>query len=247
MKLLIISQDDYIHKIMEINYGSRNVALLSYRNPIKAIDNLEELSPDIIVFSAEDFPRHWKPFIRLYREYRDRNNGVFILLTGEFFPEEETAKATHLEVNGLVHICYDNTEFIDSMDEILSRYIDIEDIRYEKRYKPKEYDQLEFIFNHPQSNSLVTGKILDISGRVISFRPDNTNLIIDLHEGTTINNASLQIGDDIYDVNVTLKRNQGVLVLALEAKIQNISTILADYIAKKSERGLAFLKKHSHR
>ena len=246
MKLLLISQDDYIHQIMDISYGSRNVALLYYRNPIKAIDNLEELSPDIIIFSAEDFPRHWKPFIRLYREYRDRNEGIFILLTGDLFPEEEIAKATHLEVNGLVNISYDNTEFIDNLDELLSRYIDIEDIRTEKRYKPKEYDELEFIFNHPLSETMITGKILDISGLVISFRPDNTSLTNDLKKNMDISNASLQIGENIYDVDVQIQRNQGVLVLLLIPKNASIETVLSDYIAKKSERGLAFLKKHQH-
>ena len=242
MKLVLVSQDEYIKQQIDTNYTARNVALIHYRNPIKAIDNLDEIMPEMIIFSAEDFPRHWKPFVRLYREYMDRNEGVFILLTGELFPEEEATKATHLDVNGLVQISYDDTAFIDKLDEILSRYIDIEDIRSGKRYKPREYDQLEFVFNHPESKTLITGKILDISGLSVSFRPDNTQLTGDLENGTRISGSSLQIGNEIYDCSVEIVRNQGVIVFDVSGDAQDLQSIIRKYISEKSVRSLEHFK-----
>ncbi len=34
--------------------------LIHYRTPLKAMDNLEEISPDAIIINTIDFPRHWK-------------------------------------------------------------------------------------------------------------------------------------------------------------------------------------------
>ena len=52
------SRDEY--SSMKVALEEKNYSVVHYTSFAKAYDNLEEISPDLIVISAQDYPRHWK-------------------------------------------------------------------------------------------------------------------------------------------------------------------------------------------
>jgi DNA-binding response OmpR family regulator len=102
MKLMLVSESPQLRPLLEKLFPSKNADVIHYENPIKAMDNLEEIEPEIVVFAATDFPRHWKPFVIYLRNTFTRNEAVFILLVNNTFDEEEARKADYLDVNSVI-------------------------------------------------------------------------------------------------------------------------------------------------
>ena len=60
MKTLIISNDDKIVDFYSTSLLSKGYDVIVYRWLMKALDNLEEIKPEIIIVNAGEYPRHWK-------------------------------------------------------------------------------------------------------------------------------------------------------------------------------------------
>ena len=76
---------------------------------------------DLIVFDIQDFPRHWKPIVKLLREDKSKEQAIIILINASKFPFEEAAKAIYLGVNGIIEYDADNKREIYRMMEIFKR------------------------------------------------------------------------------------------------------------------------------
>ncbi|MFP4619614.1 MAG: PilZ domain-containing protein [Spirochaetaceae bacterium] len=211
---------------------------IHYSNPVKATDNIEEISPDLVLFSAEDFPRHWKPYLRLLRAVFSREETVFILLTGDSFPEEEASKATILGVNGIVGSSMEDDEDILKLEDIFSRYGFYNDERSDRRIPGKYAHQAEFLFTHPNTLSLITGTITDLSLGGLRLEPDYPHMTADIPEGITIDNASLSIEETLHTVSVKVIRNNRVLAFQYVHISADTKNDLIDYLNKTPERML---------
>ena len=150
------------------------------------MDNLDEVLPDVILFSAQDFPRHWKPFLAFLRDFRAREQCVFVLLTGEDFDHEEADKAQALQVNGIVHEHLRDREELARLKELVNRYRDIGDARTEKRIVPSSTDQIGFVFTHPDRMELLFGRVEDVSAAGVSFVPADRQKTMDLRRGVLV-------------------------------------------------------------
>ena len=60
MKALVISDRPEIINYVCPRLKEKGFDLIHYRWIIKALDNIEEIQPDLIVLSAGEYPRHWK-------------------------------------------------------------------------------------------------------------------------------------------------------------------------------------------
>ncbi len=60
MKALLISDRKEIIDFVTPLLKNKGFDLIHYRWIIKALDNIEEIQPDVIVLSAGEYPRHWK-------------------------------------------------------------------------------------------------------------------------------------------------------------------------------------------
>lgn len=60
MKALIISDRQEIIESVTPILKQNGFDIIHYRWIIKALDNVEEIQPDVIVLSAGEYPRHWK-------------------------------------------------------------------------------------------------------------------------------------------------------------------------------------------
>jgi hypothetical protein len=99
--------------------------------------------------SAQDFPRHWKSIVVNIRASRPKDECAVILLKGDWFPFEEAAKAAHLGVNGVVRENLTDKTERSRFQQILKRYMEIDDSRLTDRQVPDELDRVDFMFSHP--------------------------------------------------------------------------------------------------
>jgi len=55
---MLVAEERFLKNRFNSFFRTRGYQGLQYSNPLKAMDNLEELSPDVLLCSATDFPRH---------------------------------------------------------------------------------------------------------------------------------------------------------------------------------------------
>ncbi len=230
MKLLFIGESDTAMTQTARYAHSRNWSFFTYTNPIKAMDNLDELDPDIILFRTQEFPRHWKPFLTLLREERSKDETVFVLLKGSVFPFEEAAKAVHLGANGILDDDLAGDEEYRQLDEIIARYKSYARERVSVSVIPDESMELAFLFTHPDDFALVTGEIEEISIRSLRFRPDATHTVQDIDPGTVLPACSLRIGKEIRTLSARVHETEPVMLLEFLSLGREGEQLLGDYL-----------------
>jgi hypothetical protein len=238
MIALLIIESDKIGDLVTIYLKPLGFDVVRYTNPLKALDNLDEIHPHVIVCSAQDFPRHWKPIIQVLREKRSKEDAVFILLKGQEFSFDEASKALHLGVNGAVREDLEDPRERSRFQKLIARYIGLDDQRRTDRYIPVPGDRLAFMFTHPGNSCLVMGKIEDISESGMNFKPDNRETTADLETGITLRECSLRIGESIITLNCSVARNNLLLGLRfLDFRGAN-KALLGAYLRSIPERHL---------
>ncbi|HAH62249.1 MAG TPA: hypothetical protein DCL73_09160 [Treponema sp.] len=198
MKAVIISDDDdVIGKINNV-LTARNFDTIIYRWLLKALDNVEEIRPDVVVISTCDYPRHWKTFAQFVKSGIGGTEPQIILYTPAFFPASETEKASMLGIKGT----------FSSVDEAgLERFTSILNAdkttiatpqsgkNAEPSSVPAQKKQYGMIFTHPKTEAFVTGTVLSYDGERIEFAPDVPQLAERLAPGDHISEVSLKTGN----------------------------------------------------
>jgi hypothetical protein len=238
MRIVLVSSKEELRDIIRSQFSPHGTEIIQYLNPIKAMDNLDEIDPDVVLFSAEDFPRHWKPFLAFLRQSKGRETGVFVLMKGDSFTFEEASKAQALEVNGIVREDLSDAKELLRLKELVQRYKETNDLRQAKRYVPDELDKIEFLFTHPTSFSLVTGNVEDVSSLGLSFTPDTPEDIDGLTHDTVIPACSLRVGDDILSFSARVVRNDRRLSVTYISLDEPERELIDGYIDKRGEREL---------
>jgi hypothetical protein len=245
MKALLLIESDRIADIARFYLKPLGFEVIRYRNPVKAIDNLEELDPDAVVMSARDFPRHWKAMASAIRYDRDKNDCIIIILKGEGFPLEEAAKAAELGVNGVVKDELDDRREQGRFQNILKRYVVVDEDRAADRIVPSAWDRLGFMFAHPRSLAPITGRLEAISSTGLSFVPDSAAIASDLVAGDLIEDCSMRIGPDIIDLACRVVHANRVLGLEFDRLADDDRSRLEDYLASCSEREMRAILEHN--
>ncbi len=123
MKALLIADNQTVIDNIGTVLKSAGYDIITYRYFLKALDNIEEISPHLIVISTQDYPRHWKTLA----QFSTTNFGGYIpeiiLFTGNDFSEEEKKKAKALNVRGTFKSV--DVEGLDCLREILLKKTDI--------------------------------------------------------------------------------------------------------------------------
>ncbi len=239
MKILLVAEKDSTKESLLHHLAPRGFDLIHYRNPIKAMDNIDEIAPDLVFFSAEDFPRHWKPFLKLLRTSFSQERATFVLLKGEMFTFEEAAKAKHLEVTGIIRENLEDRKEYSRLEELLMRYTSLLESRSLGRYIPETTDQIEFIFTHPQNHAVITGMIFDLSTNGAAFEPDEPEKTKTLSEDTAISRCSLRVEKEYFSFPSKVMRNEGTrLAFQFINPGEKASAAISSYIEKKPEREL---------
>lgn len=237
MKMMLVSDSPDLKPHLERMFSFQQVEVLHYDNPIKAMDNLDEISPDIVLFSAADYPRHWKPFVIFLRNTFGRHEAVFMLLINERFDPEEASKAEYLQVNAVLDEDLASQRTAERIRGIVTRYHQNADIRRASRYIPSTADRIALAFTNPNTFQIMPGSVADISTGGLRFLPEDISAPESLDDHTPISMASLRLGDSILSLSLRVIRITETIALEyLDLSVdveQKITTYLNDLTARE--------------
>ncbi len=216
MEILLVAEDDSYRNHLRPFFQPRGCRIIHYRNPLKAMDNLPEIDPEVILFCAFDFPRHWKLMLQSLRKRRPKEEAVFVLIQNRDFEVDEADKAMYLGANGIVYSEDLSSQSFGALENLLNRYHLLPAVGSTASVIPQQEETINLVFGHPDSGRLVTGIITALSLYEAAFRPDSPPEVLDLESGTAIHNATLKIQDQMITLSAQVVLNQGkVLTLRI--------------------------------
>ena len=195
MKLLLILGSDDSYDIIAQYVRPLGFELIRYRHVLKAMDNVDEINPTAIVISARDFPRHWKILLRLVRGERAKENCPVIVLKGDSFSTGECSQALFLGASGLIDESLDNLSELSRLQNILSRYLPVNERRKYKRFYVENWQRLGFLLANPANRVIITGELKTISAGGVSFLPVFASLAQNMPLDIELRECSLRAGD----------------------------------------------------
>lgn len=147
MKALIISDKQEIIDTFKSFLSENNYDIIVYRWLLKALDNIEEIQPDMIILSASEYPRHWKTLASFVQSGIGGNAVKVFLYEPEPLSDDDKKKAEQLGIK----------DCIESLSvEQLGKLIDSSDPVPENiKIEIKQY---ELIITHPVSGKFLFGK-----------------------------------------------------------------------------------------
>lgn len=235
MKILVIAEKEKTIAIIKKHLIPFGFETIVYSNPVKAIDNIPEIKPDLVLFSAEDYPRHWKIFLTVLRNTSSYEECFFIILKTDFFSAEDVWKASFLGVNGLLDEDLDEYLFTERIKRIISKYLLPKGIKQFKRYFiHRDHEKIDFIFNHPETMELVFGQVAEISIYGISVII-SSELSPELKVKQDIGQCSIKISDNIITVNAIVHRSGFYTAFIFDEINDNDADFINSYFENKNK------------
>ena len=197
--------------------SSYDVEVIWYRDPIKAMDNLDETDPEAVILSASDFPRHWKVFLSFLQGTFPKAIPVFLLID-DTFDEEERSKAEALGIRGIIQEELMDTEEREALIEGLHPPQKGEAggiLPKEPYFEPGPADRIHLLILHPDTLTLIEGKVTRIGKDSLWFDPSEKEKTQDLSPPLLLTGCSLRIGNSLHTVDLELMENREQLVLRL--------------------------------
>ena len=159
MKALVISDNQEIVDSLQSYLKENNFDIIIYRWLLKALDNIEEIHPDIIFVSACEYPRHWKTLASFVKSGIGGNNIKLFLYDPVPLSEEEVKKAHELGVQALINNLSD-LELRKIGSNIINTGLNDNSITTnDKNNKEDKYDEVSFASNE-DSNKYVDYELI---------------------------------------------------------------------------------------
>ncbi|MGI5172038.1 hypothetical protein H0R92_00340 [Treponema sp. OMZ 840] len=99
MKALLISESEDVLNSYAAFFNKAGYDIICYRWLLKAMDNLEEIAPQLVFIDGSDYPRHWKTLVQHIKTgFGPLQPRIFL---GAHLSEEESEKADFLGVHCL--------------------------------------------------------------------------------------------------------------------------------------------------
>ena len=238
MKTAIITKNEELVSHLSYHLLPLSFDIHEYREPTNLLEILNE-DFDLIIFDVSYFPRHWKPFCKLLREDKSKEQTILILVKGYQLPFEEAAKAIYLGVNGIIEYDITDKREIFRLTEIFKRYRSVKENRHFIRIIPDQEEIFYILFTNPRTNTIVTGTIKDISIQGIMFQPLEPQMLSGLVKGDVIHRCSLQIGESIISFESKIVRAGGELGLEFTYFNDDAHHRLFTYLMERSARHLS--------
>ncbi len=157
MKALLVADNEKAITNISSVLKSAGYDTIVYKWLLKALDNIEEIAPHLIIVSTGDYPRHWKTLAQYATSGFGDYTPQMILYTDENFSEEEQKKAEALHVRGTFGSV--GVEGLDQLRKILSKTDDIfSGYLTEEEQKEISIDEL---IPHKKSEDNVTEKEIE--------------------------------------------------------------------------------------
>ncbi len=233
---MLVSTREELREALALHFRPHQMEIVRYGHPLKAMDNLEELRPDVILWSTRDYPRHWKPFMPLLRQSFDRDECAMVLLHNNDLVAKETEALKILGINGMVLEDLGDPDTINQLRGIISRYKPISENRGARRYTVKAHDRISVLFANPRTLRLVRGRVEDISPRGFRFLPTSPEMARGIDVDTAVGPVSLRIGDQIMNLEARVVEAGKTLSFSFRGLAKQSSDLLATYLAASETR-----------
>lgn len=99
MKALLISDDNKVVSPIKDFLLKNDIDIIIYKWLVKALDNIEEIQPDIIILNSSEYPRHWKTLVQFVKGLGVSDVKIYLYEPQPLSVEEEE-KYKVLGVNG---------------------------------------------------------------------------------------------------------------------------------------------------
>lgn len=215
MKLIYIGKESYNNRYKSL-FKSRYVETIQYKNPLKAIDNLKEIDPQIVLMVFNDFPRLWKIVLTEVKSYS--KNLTFILI-GDLSKDDSKA-FDYLKGDFLVP---NNDNAINTLKDIIKPELPLNNT-----YFP-EPEEFTIGFVNPVNFSFINGIVLEINKDLVIIKCDNESDIKDMNINETIKDASINFGDSIANIDlkiVEINDNITLEITNFNTQFENLLSIL---------------------
>jgi hypothetical protein len=232
MKLLAILGSDETYQQLAHYVKPLGFELIRYSHAVKAMDNIAEIDPSGVIISTRDYPRHWKTMVQFIRSSRPKEVCPIVLLSGEDFSMDDTSKALYLGVSGLVRESLKEASEVSRLQNILSRYVPVEERRQFRRFSLEPWHRCGFVFVNPIKGVLVFGEVKTLSGGGLSFIPDRHALVENLYLDTELPDCSLRIGDEILSPQCRLVRTGRIIALKFTSFPEEEQALLNRYLER---------------
>jgi len=230
MKLLLVLGSDDNFDVISRSIPPLGFEIIRYRHVLKAMDNMDEISPSAILVSARDFPRHWKIIVQFVRSERSKESCPILLLKGGTFSTEETSKAFFLGVSGVLDDALESPEKLDRLQNILGRYVPVQEKRKHHRYSVEPWHRVGFLAANLSGKSIVTGPVQNISARGLAFALVNSRPPADDALSKRFAECSLRVGDAIISPVCRIVRLGQVISLEFLSFPKGENRILEQYL-----------------
>ena len=123
MKALVISERPEIIDFVSPLLKDKGFDIIHYKWIIKALDNIEEIQPDLIVLNAGEYPRHWKTLAGFVQSGIGGNDVKVYLYETTPLSQDDAKKADGLGVLSFIDD-FDKAEAEQISDEIEADKVD---------------------------------------------------------------------------------------------------------------------------
>ena len=182
MKALIISEDESVYSTLDNILKKASYDTIIYKWLLKALDNIEEIRPDLIVVSSSEYPRHWKTLVQFVKSGIGGDNVDIYLYEPTPVSSEDEEKAKILGVTG----CFNKFEEFEGLvapeeeepKDVLRQAQEPQVVQEQTAVPeivegPAEEDTSipntgHFMFTHPKTKKFISGKFFDYNGKTLS-------------------------------------------------------------------------------
>lgn len=247
MKAIIISDQAEVIEKVDSTLVELGFDTIIYRWLLKALDNIEEIRADLVIVSANEYPRHWKTLAQFIASGIGGNKTKVFLLTQTPLQAEEKEKAQALGVKGFFNgveeddllelrkivseqygIKLDSDDSVEENipveEETVSQeeeMFTVSDIIEESGKAIFDSESASILFVHPASGKLITGSVLsyDASNKTVEVKPEFFEATSDLEKDTVIDLVTFEIDDKAASYKGTITEVSHSLFIKLEEEL----------------------------
>lgn len=179
MIALIISDSKHETALLETYVKQIGYDTITYNWFLKALDNLEEISPSLILINAVDYPRHWK----VLAQYIKNNfaSKIVLYVQGDFSTEEQK-KAEYLNITGFIKGF--SSQDIKELHELLSNTCSQDEL-----LTISNENETKILFLNPKDGTICSGSGSFNEGQELIVNLDRT---LKICPGDVLQDAALK-------------------------------------------------------
>jgi len=214
MKTLIISDDAQFTKTIDSFFTRKGHSTIIYKWLIKAMDNLEEIKPDILIISADEYPRHWKSLVQFMKRGITGKEHKIYLYKKEKIEGEEELKIQKLNIAKV----FDNLDSITlntTFAECFPKTQQAENIENKETTSETENS---LIITNPGTHNFVYGKYSFINEKAIKFSTNDEFYLPKINE--YIEKLSYRFNNKLYStsgkiLNVAMQEKTKIVTIEI--------------------------------